>query len=67
MNSSYVKQRRFSRKKKEKEIAAKIARLLEFQKVVMQNNQMYLICYFWKKLLLDQGFTVGRLDSPYKG
>jgi hypothetical protein len=28
---------------------------------------MYLICYFWKKLLLDQGFTVGRLDSPYKG
>jgi hypothetical protein len=23
--------------------------------------------YFWKELLRDQGFTVGRLDSRYKG
>jgi hypothetical protein len=32
----------------------------------MQNNLDVPYSYFWKELLRDQGFTVGRLDS-YKG
>jgi hypothetical protein len=38
-----------------------------FRKVVMQNNLDVPYSYFWKELLRDQGFTVGRLDSRYKG
>jgi hypothetical protein len=33
----------------------------------MQNNLDVPYSYFWKELLRDQGFTVGRLDSRYKG
>jgi carboxypeptidase C (cathepsin A) len=53
---------------KRKEIAAKIARYSGVsEKVVMQNNLDVPYSYFWKELLRDQGFTVGRLDSRYKG
>lgn len=53
---------------KRKEIAAKIARYSGIsEKVVMQNNLDVPYSYFWKELLRDQGFTVGRLDSRYKG
>lgn len=53
---------------KRKEIAAKIARYSGLsEKVVLQNNLDVPTGYFWKELLRDQGFTVGRLDSRYKG
>jgi carboxypeptidase C (cathepsin A) len=53
---------------KRKEIAAKIARYSGLsEKVVLQNNLDVPYGYFWKELLRDQGFTVGRLDSRYKG
>jgi carboxypeptidase C (cathepsin A) len=53
---------------KKKEIAAKIARYSGLsEKVVLQNNLDVPYNYFWKELLRDQGFTVGRLDSRYKG
>lgn len=53
---------------KRKEIAAKIARYSGIsEKVVMQNNLDVSTSLFWKELLRDQGFTVGRLDSRYKG
>jgi carboxypeptidase C (cathepsin A) len=53
---------------KRKEIAAKIARYSGIsEKVVMQNNLDVAPSLFWKELLRDKGFTVGRLDSRYKG
>lgn len=49
-------------------IAAKIARYSGLsQKVVMDNNLDVSYDLFWKELLRDKGFTVGRLDSRYKG
>jgi carboxypeptidase C (cathepsin A) len=51
-----------------KAIASKIARYSGLsEKVVLQNNLDVPLDYFWKELLRDQGFTVGRLDSRYKG
>ncbi|MES2795750.1 MAG: carboxypeptidase [Bacteroidota bacterium] len=53
---------------KRNEIAQKIARYSGLSsKVVLQNNLDVPLEYFWKELLRDQGFTVGRLDSRYKG
>jgi carboxypeptidase C (cathepsin A) len=53
---------------KRKEIAAKIARYSGIsEKVILQNNLDLPTSYFWKELLRDEGFTVGRLDSRYKG
>lgn len=53
---------------KRKEIAQKIARYSGLsEKTVMQNNLDVPYDYFWKDLLREQGFTVGRLDSRYKG
>jgi carboxypeptidase C (cathepsin A) len=34
---------------------------------VMQNNLDISTSFFWKELLRDEGFTVGRLDSRYTG
>ncbi len=49
-------------------IAAKMARYSGLsEKVYMQNNLDVSTNLFWKELLRDQGFTVGRLDSRYKG
>lgn len=36
-------------------------------KSFMQHNLNLPTNYFWKELLRDEGFTVGRLDSRYKG
>lgn len=36
-------------------------------KVFLQHNLELPYNYFWKELLRDEGFTVGRLDSRYKG
>ena len=53
---------------KKKEIVAKIARYSGLsEKVVLQNNLDVSTNLFWKELLRDQGFTIGRLDSRYKG
>ncbi len=51
-----------------KEIAAKVARYSGLsEKVVLQNNLDVSTNFFWKELLRDRGYTVGRLDSRYLG
>lgn len=51
-----------------KSIALKIARYSGLQeRVVRENNLDVSFNLFWKELLRDQGFTIGRLDSRYKG
>lgn len=53
---------------KRKEIATKIAHYSGIsEKVILQNNLDVPYDYFWKELLRDKGYTVGRLDSRYKG
>ncbi|MDF7822181.1 carboxypeptidase [Runella sp. MFBS21] len=53
---------------KKKTIAAKLARYIGVsEKVVMQNDLSVPLQYFWKELLREEGYTVGRLDSRYKG
>ncbi|WP_346317905.1 carboxypeptidase [Chitinophaga sp. YIM B06452] len=53
---------------KKKEIAAKVARYSGLpEKVVLQNNLDISTNLFWKELLRDRGYTVGRLDSRYLG
>ncbi|MEL7004191.1 MAG: carboxypeptidase, partial [Bacteroidota bacterium] len=37
------------------------------EKVILQHNLDVPTSYFWKELLRNEGFTVGRLDSRYKG
>jgi carboxypeptidase C (cathepsin A) len=37
------------------------------QEVVLQNNLRIPKSFFWKELLRDEGFTIGRLDSRYLG
>ena len=53
---------------KKKDLAAKLARYTGLsEKAVMQNNLQIPTNFFWKELLRDKGFTVGRLDSRYRG
>ena len=53
---------------KKKQIASKIARYSGIaEKVVIQNNLDVSLQLFWKELLRNEGYTVGRLDSRYKG
>ncbi len=48
--------------------AAKMARYSGIsEKVILQYNLDVPTAFFWKELLRDEGFTVGRLDSRYKG
>ena len=37
------------------------------KKSILQNNLDVSTSFFWKELLREEGFTVGRLDSRYKG
>jgi len=37
------------------------------QEVIRQHNLDVSTWFFWKELLRDEGYTVGRLDSRYKG
>lgn len=37
------------------------------EKTIAQNNLAVPFNYFWKDLLRDEGFTIGRLDSRYRG
>lgn len=49
-------------------IAAQMAKFSGVSaKVFLQNNLDVSTNLFWKELLRDKGFTVGRLDSRYKG
>lgn len=51
-----------------KSIAQKMARYTGLkEEVILQNNLDVSTSLFWKELLRDQGYTVGRLDSRYKG
>lgn len=51
-----------------KDIAVKMARYSGIsEKVILQRNLDVSTDFFWKELLRDKGFTVGRLDSRYKG
>ena len=53
---------------KRKTIAEKMARYSGLSaKVILQHNLDVPINFFWKELLRDKGFTVGRLDSRYRG
>ena len=54
--------------KKRQETAAKIARYSGLtEKIVLQNNLTVSPQFFWKELMRDKGFTIGRLDSRYLG
>lgn len=49
-------------------IAAKVARYSGLsEKVILQHNLNVPVDYFWKELLRDKGYTIGRLDSRYLG
>lgn len=53
---------------KKRSIAAKMARYSGLsEKVILQNNLNIATSLFWKELLRDKGYTVGRLDSRYMG
>lgn len=58
----------FLEEARKKQIAAKIARYSGLsESVILEHNLAVPTASFWKELLQDQGFTVGRLDSRYKG
>ncbi|RZM18914.1 MAG: carboxypeptidase, partial [Pedobacter sp.] len=51
-----------------KEVVGKMARYSGLsEQVILQHNLDVSPDFFWKELLRDKGFTVGRLDSRYKG
>lgn len=51
-----------------KAIAGKMARYAGIsEQSIQQHNLDVPLNFFWKELLRDQGYTVGRLDSRYKG
>ena len=58
----------FLEEARKKELAVKLARYTGLsEKVVLQSNLIIPANFFWKELLRDKGFTVGRLDSRYRG
>jgi carboxypeptidase C (cathepsin A) len=56
-------------KKEERSEAAKMMSMYSgiSEKELLQHNLDMSPSYFWKELLRDEGYTVGRLDSRYKG
>jgi len=49
-------------------IASKMSRYSGLsEKVILQHNLIIPADFFWKELLRDKGFTIGRLDSRYRG
>jgi len=53
---------------KKRAMATRISRYSGLsEKVILQNNLYIPVQFFWKELLRDKGFTVGRLDSRYLG
>jgi carboxypeptidase C (cathepsin A) len=58
----------FLAEKEKKEIAAKVAYFSGLsEKSVLDNNLDVPVGFFWKDLLRDKGFSLGRLDSRYLG
>lgn len=58
----------FLEEDKRQQIAGQLARYSGLSiKSILQNNLAVSTSYFWKDLLREEGFTVGRLDSRYKG
>ncbi len=58
----------FIDEQKRKQMAAKMSRYSGLsEKVILQHNLSVPTSFFWKELLREKGFTVGRLDSRYKG
>ncbi|SFG31997.1 S10 family peptidase [Pontibacter chinhatensis] len=58
----------FLEEAQKKQIAAKMARYAGIsEQSILQHNLDVPPSFFWKELLRDQGYTVGRLDSRYKG
>lgn len=53
---------------KKKEVAGKMARYSGLsEKFILQNNLDVSMNAFWKELLREKGYTIGRLDSRYLG
>ncbi len=53
---------------KRREIATQMARYSGLKvEVILQHNLAVPTGFFWKELLRDQGITIGRLDSRYRG
>ena len=58
----------FVSEEEKKEAARVMARYSGIsEKVILQYNLDVPTSFFWKELLREEGFTVGRLDSRYKG
>ncbi|MEN9952435.1 MAG: hypothetical protein RLZZ520_703 [Bacteroidota bacterium] len=58
----------FLEENKKKEIAKRMSRYSGIsEQVILENNLDVALGLFWKELLRDEGYTVGRLDSRYKG
>lgn len=58
----------FLEETKKRELAKKIARYSGIsEEVIYRNNLVLPVNQFWKELLRDRGYTVGRLDSRYLG
>jgi len=53
---------------RKKQVIAKMARYSGLsEKLIDQNNMEISLSLFWKELLREDGYTIGRLDSRYKG
>lgn len=58
----------FIDEQKRKQMASKMARYSGLsEKAILQHNLSVPTNFFWKELLREKGFTVGRLDSRYLG
>ncbi|GHM99288.1 carboxypeptidase [Cytophagales bacterium WSM2-2] len=58
----------FIDEQKRKAIASKVSRYSGLsEKTILHHNLAVPTQYFWKELLREKGFTVGRLDSRYLG
>jgi carboxypeptidase C (cathepsin A) len=58
----------FLEESRKKEIAKKMSRYSGIaETIILQNNLDIALGLFWKELLREEGYTVGRLDSRYKG
>ena len=58
----------FLEDEKKKSIASKMARYSGLtEKVILQRNLNITPSFFWKELLRDKGYSIGRLDSRYLG
>ena len=58
----------FLEESKRKEVAKRMSRYSGISEtVILQNNLNVELGLFWKELLREEGYTVGRLDSRYKG